>query len=129
MISDAKWITSHKEKLPVFVKSGHLGGKVQSATLQITAMGAYACFLDGKRVGDFVLAPGWTNYKSHIQYQTYDVTDMLSEIFCMEIKCGNGWAVSAMGDTGASVYTDHISCIFCYISACYSHCNSYIRIF
>lgn len=112
MISDAKWITSYQEKLPVFVKEGTLSGTVKSATLQITAMGAYACYINGGRVGDFVLAPGWTNFKSHIQYQIYDVTDMLAEKFCMEIKCGNGWAVSAMGDTGTSVYTDHISCIF-----------------
>ncbi len=111
MISEAKWITS-AEKIPVFRKEIKLAGSVKHAQLQISAIGAYACFIGGRRVGAFVLAPGWTNYKSHVQYQTYDVTALLEKAYSLEIKCGNGWALSAIGDTGKSVYTDHISCIF-----------------
>jgi alpha-L-rhamnosidase len=47
---------------------------VKSARLYATALGAYELFLNGKRVGDDVLAPGWTDYREHVKYQTYDVT-------------------------------------------------------
>jgi alpha-L-rhamnosidase len=47
---------------------------VVSARLYATALGAYELFLNGKRVGDDVLAPGWTDYREHVKYQTYDVT-------------------------------------------------------
>ena len=32
-----------------------------------------------RRVGDHVLAPGWTSYDHRLRYQTYDVTDLLAE--------------------------------------------------
>jgi alpha-L-rhamnosidase len=47
---------------------------VKSARLYATALGAYEVFLNGQRVGDDVLAPGWTDYRQHVKYQTYDVT-------------------------------------------------------
>jgi alpha-L-rhamnosidase len=47
---------------------------VKSARLYATALGAYEMFLNGKRVGDDVLAPGWTDYRQRLKYQTYDVT-------------------------------------------------------
>ena len=47
---------------------------VKSARMYATALGAYEMFLNGKRVGDDVLAPGWTDYREHVKYQTYDVT-------------------------------------------------------
>jgi alpha-L-rhamnosidase len=49
-------------------------GPVRSARLYVTALGAYQVFLNGKRVGDEVLAPGWTDYRERVEYQTYDVT-------------------------------------------------------
>jgi alpha-L-rhamnosidase len=50
---------------------------VKSARLYATALGSYEVFLNGKRVGDDVLAPGWTDYREHVKYQTYDVTALL----------------------------------------------------
>ncbi len=47
---------------------------VKSARLYATALGAYELFLNGKRVGDQVLAPGWTDYRERVVYQAYDVT-------------------------------------------------------
>lgn len=47
---------------------------VKSARLYATALGAYELFLNGRRVGDALLAPGWTDYRQHVKYQTYDVT-------------------------------------------------------
>ena len=51
---------------------------VKSARLYATALGAYEIFLNGKRVGDDVLAPGWTDYRQRVEYQTYDVTGQLA---------------------------------------------------
>jgi alpha-L-rhamnosidase len=50
---------------------------VASARLYVTARGLYEARLNGSRVGDGVLAPGWTDYTQRIQYQTYDVTGLL----------------------------------------------------
>jgi alpha-L-rhamnosidase len=47
---------------------------VKSARLYATALGAYEMFLNGKRVGDDMFAPGWTDYRQRVKYQTYDVT-------------------------------------------------------
>ena len=64
---------------------------VKKATLYITAYGVYEAVLNGKRVGDFVLAPGWTEYFHRIQYQTYDVTDMLDCTNILEVEVATGW--------------------------------------
>ncbi len=47
---------------------------IESARLYATALGAYEIFLNGRRVGDAALAPGWTDYRERVMYQTYDVT-------------------------------------------------------
>jgi alpha-L-rhamnosidase len=51
---------------------------VKSARLYATALGAYQMFLNGKRVGDDVMAPGWTDYREQVKYQTYDVTALVA---------------------------------------------------
>jgi alpha-L-rhamnosidase len=50
---------------------------VKSARLYATALGAYEMFLNGRRVSDDILAPGWTDYRQRLKYQTYDVTAQL----------------------------------------------------
>ncbi len=52
---------------------------VKSARIYATAMGAYELFLNGDRVGDDVMAPGWSDFREHVKYQTYDVTKQLSK--------------------------------------------------
>ena len=54
-----------------------VGKGIKSARLYSTALGGYEMFLNGKRVSDDVLAPGWTDYRERVVYQTYDVTSML----------------------------------------------------
>ncbi|WP_053847203.1 alpha-L-rhamnosidase [Streptomyces sp. NRRL B-24085] len=55
------------------------GKKVASARVYASALGIYQLELNGQRVGDQVLAPGWTNYHQRIQAQTYDVTELLAD--------------------------------------------------
>lgn len=84
----ASWITgaykpSKKERYPVdyFRKKFEVAdvGKIRKARLYVTACGDYVGTLNGGRVGDFVLAPGHTDYRVRLQYQTYDVTRQLKE--------------------------------------------------
>jgi alpha-L-rhamnosidase len=50
---------------------------VSSARLYVTALGAYEFHINGKRVGDQILAPGWMDFRQHVPYQVYDVTTQL----------------------------------------------------
>ena len=52
-----------------------LDGAVERATLRVSAHGIYEAFLNGERIGDEELTPGWTAYRSRLQMQTFDVTD------------------------------------------------------
>ncbi|MGH3281811.1 MAG: family 78 glycoside hydrolase catalytic domain, partial [Trebonia sp.] len=49
-----------------------------SARLYVTALGLYEAWVNGHRVGDAYLAPGWTDYGQRVLYQTYDVTGLLT---------------------------------------------------
>ena len=63
-----------------------------SARLYITCHGLYEARLNGKRVGNFVLAPGTDDYRVRLQYQTYDVTDLLREGENeITVTLGDGW--------------------------------------
>ena len=80
----AEWITgdytpNKKERSPVdcFRKTFALDKPLASARLYITACGLYEAQLGGKKIGDFCFAPGYTDYRKRVQYQTYDVTDLL----------------------------------------------------
>jgi alpha-L-rhamnosidase len=50
---------------------------VRRATVYVTALGLYELRCNGRRVGDHLLAPEWTDYRKRIQYQTFDVTGLL----------------------------------------------------
>jgi alpha-L-rhamnosidase len=52
---------------------------IKSARLYATALGMYEIFLNGRRVGDQVMSPGWTDYRQRVVYQTYDVTPLVRE--------------------------------------------------
>jgi len=66
------------DSVKMFRDSFDLTRPVKSARIYATALGAYQLFLNGKRVGDDVLAPGWTDFRQHVKYQTYDVTSQLA---------------------------------------------------
>ncbi len=64
---------------PVLRREFVLPGPVRRATLYATALGVYEMHLNGQRVGDHILAPEWTDYGQGVQYQTYDVTELLRQ--------------------------------------------------
>lgn len=93
-----KWIgpaQSMGDVCPVFAREfskGDFPGKeIESVQLQVTAMGVYEAQLNGKRVGDYVLAPGWTSYETRHQYQCYDITELVEDRNRLEITVGKGW--------------------------------------
>jgi len=52
---------------------------IKQATVFATAHGVYELHLNGAKVGNAFLAPGWTDYTKHIDYQTYDITSSLHQ--------------------------------------------------
>ena len=94
----AKWITpgfkedSVNRPSPLFRKTFSLAKKIASATAYITAHGLYAAEINGHRIGDAFLTPGWTSYNKRLQYQAYDVTDLLKQGGnAVGAELGNGW--------------------------------------
>ena len=78
-----------------------LPGGVVRARLYATAHGLYETTLKGHRVGDQVLAPGWTSYGHRLRYQTYDVTGLVREGGNdLEVLLGNGWYRGRLGWDG-----------------------------
>ena len=82
---------------PVFGKTFVLDKKVKKARLYATAYGVYEVTLNGQTVGDYRMAPGWTSYHNRLQYQIYDVTEMLVVDNKIEITVGNGWYKGILG--------------------------------
>jgi len=71
---------------------------VQSATIFATARGLYELHLNGAKVGNAVLAPGWTDYHKHIEYQAYDVTSALHPgANTVGAIIGDGWYSGYVG--------------------------------
>ena len=85
---------------PLLRKEFTVDSPVTRATLHATARGMYECRLNGARVGDHRLAPEWTDYLKRIQYQTYDVTDLVQEgANALGASLGDGWFLGRMGPT------------------------------
>lgn len=75
-------------------KEFKLEGRVVRARAYVTALGYYELRLNGRKVGDHVLDPGWTTYEKRILYSTYDVTSLLrAGANAVGAILGNGWAV------------------------------------
>jgi len=71
---DNPWIPDSVKELR---RSFTVDKPVKSARLYATALGEYQFSLNEKRVGDQMLAPGWTDYRERVVYQTYDVTGQI----------------------------------------------------
>lgn len=86
------------------------GKTVADARVYATARGIYELSLNGEKVGDQHLAPGWTDYLDRFQSQTYDVTDLLADgqnAFGAEL--GNGWWAGRIAHLPAGQYGNQTS--------------------
>ncbi len=76
--------------------------KVVKARLYASARGLYDVTLNGRRIEDFLLAPGMTDYRQRIQYQTYDVTKYIREDNTLELRLADGWFRGSVAAYGAT---------------------------
>jgi alpha-L-rhamnosidase len=76
--------------------------QVKEAFALTTGLGLYNFFLNGNKIGEDELTPGWTSYRRHLLYQTYEVTTALNEgINTAGAMLGPGWYKGVMGLTKA----------------------------
>lgn len=77
---------------PLFRKEFGLIKTVRQARLYISGLGYYEAYLNGEKVGDHVLDPGWTTYSQRVLYAVHDVTHLLVEgQNALGVIVGNGW--------------------------------------
>ncbi|WP_343670039.1 glycoside hydrolase family 78 protein [Chitinophaga sp.] len=100
----AKWIEPGYQEpatnrpCPIFKTSFHNGKKIASAIAYITSHGLYEARINDKKVGDGFLTPGFTSYNKRLQYQAYDVTNLLQPgDNNIEITVGSGWYRGTIG--------------------------------
>ncbi len=92
---------AHPTNVPYLRKSFTLTKAVKKATVFATALGLYELHLNGRRVGDHVLAPEWTEYSKRLRYQAYDVTTQLtSGANVLGAQLANGWYSGHIGNGG-----------------------------
>ena len=94
-----KWITTEKEDTfhPLFVKSFEAKKGLASARLYICGLGLFTAELNGKKVGDEVLTPYYSNYHDEEQYITFDITENVKEQNRLTVSLGNGWFKGKFG--------------------------------
>ncbi|MGE5518344.1 MAG: family 78 glycoside hydrolase catalytic domain, partial [Candidatus Dadabacteria bacterium] len=96
---------------PYLRKSFGINKKIVSASLYITSHGLYEAYLNGNKVGNSFLTPGWTSYNKRLQYQVYDVTSLLHDgRNTIGAILGNGWYRGNLAwEKGKDVYGSRLS--------------------
>jgi len=114
----ARWIqpdltedTSRSEPAPLLRRDLTLRRSVKQARAYVTAFGLYEVEINGRRVGEQLFTPGWTAYDSRLQYQTYDVTDLLRQgANAIGVTLGDGWYRGFLGFVGQrNVYGERLA--------------------
>jgi len=89
----------------MFRKAFTLAAPVKRATAYAGGLGLYELRINGRRAGDQILAPEWTNYRKRIQYQTFDVTDLLrTGENAIGALVGEGWYAGRLFFFGRYAY-------------------------
>lgn len=96
---EASWITypwqentDRSEPSPMLRRAFSNDCPVAGARLYITALGLYEAHINGQRVGEDYFTPGWTSYDKRLQYQVYDVGELLSSgDNTIGIRLADGW--------------------------------------
>ncbi len=104
----AKWIMQQRSgpeeeprpalPSPMLRKEFALNKPIKRAVINATALGLYELHINGRRLGDRLLTPEWTDYHKRVQYQAYDVTDLLKEGGnAIGAVLGEGWYAGRIG--------------------------------
>jgi alpha-L-rhamnosidase len=118
---DLKEDVTKSNPSPMLRKEFEVKGEVKSARAYVTSLGLYEVQLNGNRVGDQVLTPGWTSYQDHLQYQTYDITPLLQKgKNAAGVILGDGWYRGNLAFSGQrNTYGDKLALLL-QISITYS---------
>ena len=100
----AKWISDgskqpakdedyyKEDPMPLFRKDFSAKKSVASARLYISGLGYYEAYLNGKKISDHMLDPGWTTYKKQVLYVVHDITSLIKNgTNVAGVMLGNGW--------------------------------------
>lgn len=101
-----------KESVSVFTVEKKFHIKLPDhAVLKATSLGLYFAEINGRRVGDCYLTPGWTSYKKTLQVQEYDVTSLLRRgENTIAFTVGEGWYCGSLnGDRRSKIYGNKIA--------------------
>jgi alpha-L-rhamnosidase len=114
--SGAKWIASPTTNAaaprPLLRDVVKLTKKVKRARMYASARGLYQLSINGQKVGDAFLAPGWTDYNKRIQAQTYDVTPLLRKgDNVIGAALGDGWYRGNVGMHWHGVYGNTLALV------------------
>lgn len=94
----ARWIAAAAtdadagtKPMPLFRKQITLSGRTTRAVVRVSGLGQYELHVNGAKVGNAELSPGWSDYRKSIFYDSYDVTSMLHEgANALGVMLGNG---------------------------------------
>ena len=96
-----RWITcnSDEPRHPIFCRELTVGSQIINARLYISGLGLYVAYINDERVGNEYLTPFCNDYDEWVQYQTYDVTELLKseEKPLLAVELGNGWYKGRFG--------------------------------
>lgn len=124
----ATWITpdwdeelTQPQPAPLLRRDFRVDNDIVAARIYATSLGLYELRLNGQRVGEAVLTPGWTSYKHRIQYQTYDVTALLQQgENVIGALLGDGWYRGFLGfQTQRNFYGDRLA-LLCQLQITYA---------
>lgn len=104
----ADWITpnweedtSRSQPAPLLRRNFNVKSDLVAARIYATSLGLYELRLNGQRVGNAVLTPGWTSYDHRLQYQAYDVTGLVCQgDNVLGALLGDGWYRGYLGFNG-----------------------------
>ena len=115
----AKWVSpgfmeTKERPSPLFRKTFSSKKKIVQATAFVTSHGMYEARINGERIGDAFLTPGWTSYNKRLQYQSYDVTGLLKNgDNAIGVILGSGWYRGIIGfSNNNNSYGTDISLLF-----------------
>ena len=94
MVSKITWISAGTKTPFLARKTFTVDKKVRKAVAKVCGLGQFVFYVNGKKVSDHELDPGWTDYRKWIEYVIFDVTDLVQEgENCIGVAVGNGWFI------------------------------------
>lgn len=108
MINQANWITrqensngqmmaKHGGRPPFFRKVFYAGKPCKNVSLQITSLGVFKAYINGKEIDNDYFMPGWTDYNLRVNYVTYDITKFIKEMNILTVIVADGWYAGNIG--------------------------------